>query len=353
MASKIDLSKFTFTAEQIRDINELVFDQIIHSPELDYIHTIYPGIVFDKEVGFLTGGGLVGVAAQGCDPTPQDFQIGSRMVKWEPKRWEVFISECYTELEQTAALYAMKNGVMTPDLTDTDYMAIVVEFLSQSIRDFFYRIAWFGDTAAENVSDGGQITNGVDVDYFTLIDGFWKQLTAGVTANASLGVTIAANAKTSKKEQLDGLTPEDALNTLAAMYYGAPIEMRASGNMRFLVTQSVADKYQQYLSGKGIESEYRNLVDGIPALTYAGVPVIPLPIWDKMIQSYQDLGSTFYKPHRAVLIEKLNLGIGTSSTGALDDLDIWYDKTSRKNYVQAMDTIDAKVLNASRFVLAQ
>jgi len=351
--AKIDLSKFTFTAEQIRDINELVFDQIIHAPELDYIHTIHPGIVFDKEVGFLTGGGLVGVAAQGCDPTPQDFQIGSRMVKWQPKRWEVLISECYTELEQTAALYAMKNGVMTADLTDTDYMAIVVEFLSQSIRDFFYRVAWFGDTAAENVTDGGQITNGVDVDYFTLIDGFWKQLTAGVTANSALGVTIAANAKASKALQMNDFTTQEAHDTLAAMYYGAPIEMRASGNMRFLVTQSVADKYQQYLSGLGIESQYKNLVDGIPALTFAGIPVIPLPIWDKMIQSYQDLGSTFYKPHRAVLIEKLNLGIGTGSTGALDDLDIWYDKTSRKNYVQAMDTIDAKLLNSSRFMLAQ
>lgn len=353
MASKIDFSRFAFSEEQIRDINELVFDNILRSPDLDYIHTIFPGIVYDKEVGFLTGGGLVGVAAQGCDPTPQDFQIGTRVVKWEPKRWEVFISECYSDLEQTAALYAMKNGVLTADLTDTDYMAIVVEFLSQSIRDFFYRAAWFGDTAAENVTDGGQITNGVDVDYFTLIDGFWKQLTAGVTANPALGVTITANTSASKADQFADFTPQNAADTLAAMYFSAPIDMRASGNMRFLVTQSVADKYQQYLMGQGIESQYKNLVDGIPALSYAGVPVIALPIWDKMIQSYQDLGATYYKPHRAVLIEKLNLGIGTGSTDSLDELDVWYDKTSRKNYVQAMDTIDAKLLNASRFMLAQ
>lgn len=353
MATKIDFSKFTFTAEQIRDINDLLYDQILHAPDLAFIHTIFPGVVFDKEVGFLTGGGLVGKAGQGCDPTPQDYQIGTRTVSWAPKRWEVFISECAYELEQTAAVYALRNGVLVSDLTDTDYMAIVVEFLTQSIRDFFYRIAWFGDVDAENVGEGGQITAGVDVSYFTLIDGFWKQLTAGVTANAALGVTIAANAAATKAEQLAGLTPEAAKNTLQAMYYGAPIEMRSSGDMRFIVTQSVADAYQQYLQGQNIDAMYRNLVDGVPALYFNGVPVIPMPIWDKMIHSYQDLGATYYKPHRAVLIEKLNLGIGVGSVDGYDKLDIWYDKTSRKNYVLAQDTIDAKLLNASRFMLAQ
>lgn len=353
MATKIDFSKFSFTAEQIRDINDLLYDNILHAPDLAFIHTIFPGVVFDKEVGFLTGGGLVGKAGQGCDPQPQDYQIGTRTVTWAPKRWEVFISECAYELEQTAAVYALRNGYLVSDLTDTDYMAIVVEFLTESLRDFFYRILWFGDVDAENVGEGGQITAGVDVSYFTLIDGFWKQLTAGVTANASLGVTIAANAAASKAEQLSGMTPEAAKNTLQAMYYGAPIEMRSSGDMRFLVTQSVADAYQQYLQGQNIEATYRNLVDGVPALTYNGIPVIALPIWDKMIQSYQDLGATYYKPHRAVLIEKLNLGVGIGSEGDYERFDIWYDKTSRKNYVLAQDTIDAKLLNASRFVLAQ
>lgn len=353
MASTIDLSQFAFSEEQVRDINELVFDNIVKSPELSAIHTIFSGIVYDKEVGFLTGGGLVGVAAQGCNPTSQDYTIGSRVVKWTPKRWEARIEECYTDLENTAAIYAMNKGVSSADLTDTDYMAIVVDFMTQSIKDFYYRVAWFGDTYAENVGEGGQLTAGVDASYFNLIDGFFKQMATAVTANPALGVSIAANAEASKKAQFDSFTPQNAYDTLAAMYFGAPIDMRASGNMQFLVTQSVADKYQQFLMGKGIESEYKNLVDGVPSLSFSGVPVVVLPIWDKMIQSYHDKGATFHKPHRAVLVEKLNLGIGTGSTDALAKLNVWYDMTSRKNYVEAMDTIDAKLLNASRFMLAQ
>lgn len=353
MAAKIDFSRFSFTAEQIREINDLVYDNVVKAPELAAIHTIFPDVVFDKEVGFLTGGGLVGKAGQGCDPTPQDYQIGTRKVVWAPKRWEVFIQECYSDLDNTAAVYAMKNGVAMSDLTDTDYIAIVAMFLAQSIRDFLFRIVWFGDTAAENVADGGQITNGVDVSYFTLIDGFFKQLTAGVTANAELGVSIAANTQATKALQKSALTPADAYNILSEMYFNAPVDLQATGEMRFLVTQSVANAYQQYLMSNNIESTYRNLVDGVQALSFAGVPVIALPSWDKTIKAYQDLGTTWYKPHRAVLIEKLNLGVGVGSESGLSELDVWYDKTSRNNYLLAQDRIDAKLLNDARFVLAQ
>ena len=62
------MANFTFSAEQIRDINELVYEGIERLPELSAIHQFYPGIIYDKEVGFITGGGLVGKKGQGCDP---------------------------------------------------------------------------------------------------------------------------------------------------------------------------------------------------------------------------------------------------------------------------------------------
>lgn len=424
MASIISFSALTFTAEQIRDINELVFDEILHAPDLSAIHTLFSGIEYDKEIGFITGGGLVGVAAQGCDPTPQDFSVGTRKVTWQPKPWEVFISECASELDDTAATYARNKGVRIDDLTDTDYMAIVVAVLTDSVKDFMYRLAWFNDTDAENVeikqlptaaateqtvgsaivgtvyegvaattagavrcalangtivylsgtaatgtaasgkvyyskdtvhtipvNDGGIITAGVDTDYFDLIDGYWKQLSVAVSSESALVIAVAANAKTTKAEQLSAMDADAAYALLSSMYYAAPIEMRGSGKMRFLVTQSVADAYQQYLIGKGIESTYKNLVDGVPALKFLGVDVVPMPIWDKMIRSYNDLGATYYKPHRALLIEQANLAIGTPSEEAYGAFDIWFDKTSRKNYVLIKDKFDAKLLNAKRFIL--
>lgn len=354
MAKNIfDFSKFTFTAEQIRDIKELLFDEILQAPELASIHTMFSGIVYDKEIGFVGEGGLVGKAAQGCDPTPQDWNIGSRKVVWTPKTWEVLIQECAKDLESTMAVYCMNTGVARHDLTNTDYMAIVSQVLAVAIKKMLIRLAWFGDTDATNVSDDdtpGIITDGVDVSYFTLIDGFFKQIQSAMTEHSDHLVTITANAKTTKAEQM-AITGDDAYDILTKMYYKAPVTMRA--NMRFLVTQSLADAYQQYLTGKNLESTYKNLVDGVPSLSLLGVPVIPMPIWDEMIQSYNDLGTKYNYPHRAVLVEQATLAIGTPSEGALEDVDIFYDKMSRKNRLEASDKIDAKLLNDVRLIYAQ
>ena len=351
MAKIIDLSKFTFTAEQIRDINELIFDEVLHAPDLAELHQLYDGIVYDKEIGFITGSGLVGKAGQGCNPEAQDWAIGTRKVLWQPKTWEVIIDECGVDLENTCVVYAKNKGVKMHDLTDTDYAAIVVQVLGDAIKDMLYRLVWFNDTAAANKTDGGNITDGVDVDYFNIIDGLWKQLMAAGAATPAQLIEIAANKEASKANQMAKMDGAAAYALLSSMYYAAPVMMRNSGNMRFMVTQSVADAYQQYLTGKNLESEYKNLVDGVKSLTFLGVPVIPMPVWDTMIQSYNDLGTTFFKPHRAVLIEKANLAVGTPSTEALTEIDAFYDKMSRKNRFEATDKIDAKLLNDKRFVL--
>ena len=423
----ISFSAFTFTAEQIRNINELVYEGIAKLPELSELHTMYDGIVYDKEIGFLTGGGLVGKAAQGCNPTPQDWSVGSRKVTWTPKSWEIFLDECASDLENTMVVYAMNKGTRVDDLTDTDYMAIVVEVLIDAIKEMFYRLIWFGDTDADNVdwneypkaaateqtagsaivgtvylgvtkttagavkcaladgtivylngeaatgnaeegktyyskdtahpvtiNEGGNLTTGVDEDYFNILDGLFKQLRAIVALDADVKVTIAANAQTSKADQLAYLTPERAYNLLSDMWYKADIKLRQrKSECRFYVTQSIADKYEQYLVGKGIESTYSNLVDGVPALKFNGVPVIPMPMWDANIQSYFDLGDTYDAPHRALLTLKSVIAVGTPSAKAFDEVDVWYDKTSRKNYILCKDKLDAKILSDKMLIYAE
>lgn len=352
MASILDFANFTFTAEQIRDINELVFDEILHAPDLNFIHSMFSGIKYDKEIGFIGASGLVGVAHQGCDPEPQDWNVNTRKVTWTPKEWEILIEQCATDLDNTAAVYCRNEGINMDDLTDTDYFAILVIVLTNAVKDFLYRLVWFNDVDAENASNSGIITNGVATKYFTILDGFFKQLQTAVTQNTNLLVTIDRNSKTTKKEQM-AMTGDEAYAILEEMYYNAPIEMRQSGNMRFLVTQSIADAYQKYLTGMKLESTYTNLVDGVKSLKFLGIDVIPMPIWDKMIQSYNDLGTTYFKPHRAVLIEQGNLAVGTPETEAFDGFRIWYENKSRKNYIETMGKADAKLLNDTRLVFAQ
>lgn len=424
--SLLDLTKFDFSKEEIRAINEIIFEELTQAPELASLHSIWTGIEYKRQIGFITGSGLVGKKKQGCNPTPHDWEINTRAVTWDPVDWQIIITECADTLNDTAATYCRNKGVRIDDLTDTDYMDILITVLKAAIKDFLIRLVWFNDVDADNVdfedlptaaisaqtagsaisgtvyegvtattqdavkcalsdgtivylagsaatgtaasgktyytkdtantvhvNTGGLLTSGLDADYFNLLDGFFKQLQVAVTEHNARLINITANNAETKALQLAGMTPDVAYTLLNSMYYALPAKVRKNGNVRFYVTQTIVDAYEQYLSGKNLEVMYYNLVDGIKAFKFRSVDVVPMPIWDEMIQSYFDLGDTYYKPHRAVLIEQENLAVGTPSEDVIDDLDVFYDRTTHVNHIEAADRIDAKLLNYERFVYAQ
>ena len=78
-----------------------------------------------------------------------------------------------------------------------------------------------------------------------------------------------------------------------------------------------------------------------------------MPMWDANIQSYFDLGDTFDHPHRALLTQKSVIAVGTPSAKAFDEVDVWYDKTSRKNYILCKDKLDAKILSDVMLVYSE
>ena len=494
---KLDLSKFSFGPEEIRDINKLVYEGIERLPEISAIHQMWGGIIYDKEVGFITEGGLVGKKGQGCNPTPQDWNIGTRKVLWKPREWQVELAECAEDLKNTMVVYSMRTGTDIDDLTETDYMNIVAEVLIGAVYKMLYRIIWMNDTDAENVdfetlavaavasltavptaaatsqttgealvgtvyevstaankvkcsladgtviylsptastgtaveghtyyskdtenkttpiegtvymgvvkgtlgaqkctlsngtivylaadaatgvaqegktyysktgatldvNGGGIITDGVDTEYFDIIDGLFKQLRGYVAENDRRGYVITANSQASKEAQMSQMTPEAAYALLTGMWYKAPMKLRnmkADTNVenrpKFLVTQSIADAYEQYLVGKNIAPTYVNLVEGVQVLSILGVPVVPMPIWDEMIQSFNDLGDTYYKPHRALLTTKSVLAVGSPTQGQLfGELKIWYNVDEEKTKIRIKDKIDAEVANPDHFIYAE
>lgn len=351
--AKLDHAKFSFSDEQIRDVNELIKEELLEAPDLQFFHTLYPGIIAGKEIGFIGEGGLVGKKGQGCDPTTQDWRIGTRKLVWQPKTWEVYLDECADDLSNTMIVYCMKNSVEMHDLTNTDYMAVIVEVLVKAIKKMIYRLVWFGDEDALNYAPngGGNITVGVDTEYFIVMNGYWKQIMGAITGNPRQRISIAANGEATADLQASALTPEMAYKTLSDMHFKSPSSLRQSSTARYLCTQSFADAYQLYLEGLKLESTYTNLIDGVKALKFRGIDVIPLPIFDEMIFSFHVTGDKLFNPHRVLFIEKENLAIGTPTGNVLDELDIWYERKERKNYMLAKDKMDPLLLDGRRLML--
>lgn len=351
MAGVIDMAKFTFVGEQVMAISEMVFDEIVQAPEMELFHTIFPDILVNKEVGFIGEGGLVGVKNQGCDPIPQDWSIATRKIKWTPEEWEVLIHACYKDLQNTAAQYSLKKGTPISDFTDSDYMAVCVEVLVTAMKKFFIRLVWFNDVDAENIADGGIITDGVNIEYFNLIDGFWKQMIAQYsTPNNTQRVVIAENAGTTYATQK--LNPANVQDYLSDMVFNANMVLRSQSKGFILCTQSFYDAYSKSLKGTSLESMYTNLTEGLKTLTYDGKPLVAVPVWDEMIKTYENTGTKLNNPHRAVYVVKEVLGVGVGKADSFGQIDIWYDKDSRKVKMEGMGIADAKLTNPDLFQIA-
>lgn len=356
MAAILDMTKFTFDGELVNAISEMLFEETFRSTEFDTFHTIYPNIVTKREVGYIGEGGLVGVANQGCTPTPQSWSIATRKATFDPKAWEVLISQCWTDLQDSAIVYSLRTGVDVADFTDTDYMNVLLEVLAASMREFRWRLYWFNDTAAANVTpeeEGtpGVITDGVDVKFFNILDGFWKQILTQVGENAAQRVTITENAAASYAAQ--ALTPTAAATYLKDLYYKAPITLRRQRDGFILATQSVYDAYaQSFQDACCLESARVALLNGMEALSISGIPVIAVPEWDNIIQKYEDTGTKWNNPHRAVYTTKAVLGVGIDNANAFDNFSAWYNKDTREVKIEAMGQSDAVLTNPALFEVA-
>lgn len=354
MGSGLDLQKFTFAGDLLRSVRELIFEESFsRNPDLNAIHEIWRGIVTDGEVGFIGEGSILGVPTTYCDPKEQEWQVATRKMLWDPQTWEFLIGMCWKDLEGTAAVYSLRHGKDLPDFTDTDYMAIISEALSKSLSNMIWRFIWFGDTAAANVggTPAGVITAGIDPKYFQLIDGFWKQIMAqiGTSGNTQRKAVISENTGTTYAAQT--LNPDNVIGYLQSVVLGAPLALRGSSEHELLVTQSVYDAYAAALMGKELNATYQNLVNGQQTLSFNGVPLTPLPVWDKMIAEYENTGAKLNNPHRILFTTKSTLAVGVDSEDSYQDFNIFFDPKSRKVYAQGFGKLDAKLSNPEMFTV--
>lgn len=338
MSTGINWSNITVDNGAIRDLRELIMLETLEGGDFAQFHDVMTGVVNGEKLAGVGEFAEVGTPdGTSCTPTYNSSQARSVEKEWVIKEWVVAEKICYKDIDATAARSGLKAGTEIADVTGTLISDILTPLIEKAIKRMFWRLAWFGDTAALNVSGGGVITNGKDTALFTNCDGYFKRLAVIYTATPARKVAIAANSEATFALQFSEL--DNAVEIFDALIYGAKIELRNMSDKFIMCTRSLTDAYQKELTKAPnyTEIQWQTGMDGMQFFRRGGVDIYPIDLWDKYIQEYQSNGTKWNSPHRAVFTFKNNLKFGVASTELLASLDIWFSKDDQDVKMLAKD----------------
>jgi hypothetical protein len=225
------------------------------------------------------------------------------------------------------------------------------ERVSDALIEEAYRIIWFSDVDAAdvNASPPGVLTAGTDPLYFNKIDGMFKQLFAIVAADAARltsGLTSRNGQASFAAQEFTAAdtTARVVTNTLQNMRYGSDYRLRAMPNQMYVVTQSVADQYERELTEANVSFTTERLENGITVLKSGGIEVFGFQFWDRIIRTYESDGTKYNLPHRAVLLTKENMQVGTEDVANLSEMATIYDPIKKDMHLDTAYDIDAKII---------
>ena len=336
------LENLVLTNENIKDLRELINVNTLRDERIsDYVRVV--AARSGDRLGLISGV-EIGTAGCACDPTYVSMNPTDVLKVWALGCWEAPLKVCSKDMEGTIAEYALRNGSNIGDLTGTQVLSEVIEpLLKDSNMDMIFRLAWFGDTAAATIANGGSITNGTDLKLINVCDGFWKRIYTQVTANSSQKTAITTNTKAA-------MTASGAATALIEqMIVDAPAALMAKTNKVIYMTNAM--KTALTLDMKKTYScalPWTVLTDGVTTTEFDGIQYVAIGKWDEHIAAYEN-GA---KPYRALLTVKDNLLLGTPAGEFVEDFDLFFDRTTRNFHMYGTGKIGTMLLEDGMFQAA-
>ena len=246
----LNLDALHFTADELRDLNEMIVTAVLEAPTISEFHTLYTGIKNDKRIGIIPGTfGLIGKAAQACDPTAQCYENVAIEKTWEPKYLEFINDMCIDEISNS--LMRMYIDCSNPyDLTKTDIFQFILNIYAKDLPKEVFRHAWFGDQAAAQFPLG-VLTPGIDPAFFNVINGFWQQMAVIYAANPLQLNAMPGNTQLTYALQQTVATPLLTYNAINTLIDNAISELTQQPDRILLVTRSVFDRLRRQLQALG------------------------------------------------------------------------------------------------------
>lgn len=342
----VDFNQFTLNNQGVKDLSEVLFATAIKQNNVFNTATLVTGVENGKKLDFVDNMGNVGVAGRSCNPTYGAIGIEGVEKTWALDPWNIAKSICYTQLEDTIARFSLDGGTSRDDLQGSEfYDKILTPLMDKAIREFVWRAVWFSDKNAKNVEDDGVITDGVDLNLMKITDGLWKRVFAVAAANASQHTAIAANAQTTYATQKSGIrTAGVALGIIDSMLDNADARIAYASDAQLMMTRSLYEALRRdYRDAYKQTIPFMEVAEGVQLPSYDGVPILVVPEWDINIDEFENSGTAWNLPHRAIYASPKNLLVGTKATAVLDELVSDFDDRARDNYFYAAGDLGTMV----------
>lgn len=322
------IKQLTKDSGAINNLRDLMVMTNFTDENMEQFFTFKQNVQQGDKLGWIGEMSEVGWKGAPCNPTYKTPTISAAEKTWDLGAWSVPLKWCYEEFLNSVAEYALKTGTNIHDITGTDIMDVVIApALEEAYRRMFWRFIWFGDknAVAEN------ITEGFDVELFNPTDGLFKQLFAIGAANASQRVTIEANQAASMAEQFSAIKQSGvAISIFESLLENADPRIASMDGAGLFVTKSLADAL-----AKDLKREYKEILTwdevfkGVKVTEFEGVKIFAISIWDRMIQRYQNNGTTLNLPHRAVFGSAKQMFVGSPANNVISDFELWFNQDER------------------------
>lgn len=317
----------------------LIFNKVFIASDIAKDHTVVTGVrngslvpIIDMEPNYEA---FPFIDAESCDTTECDLNMQYSGRKWDLGLISCRVPICLRTFNDNFLIFWNSYKMLNPGKVDKTYLkTAILQYITDLLVNSFeiakWRVEYFGDKGSAS-----KLLNG--------FDGWFAQ----AAAVPGLVVPIAKNnGATYAAQQMTGQEIYDLLLAMEALYLeqewagDKPMEYRMTKKMAMTLA-AFLNKLKDSSCCDGIERLNPDAVGTktfyYDKLAFHGIPIKPMPEWDKIINKVGVLnggGGTNARvdPNRVLLINKSNLLIGTEERDMLKMLDIFYDKKDKKVY---------------------
>lgn len=247
----------------------------------------------------------------GSSATKSQKQIDLKKLKAESS---------YSAEDYFSTVYEMitnSSDINLGDLTGTDLEKAETELFRRALAENIYACTWFGDCYTE-ISD------------FGVYDGFLRQaVNIKDSEGDDVSLIIHEEEEESSVESIllnSWLNAKDELRSLAS-----------EGNLVYFVSSDIYDAYQFYLDKAGNANAYADSINGRPALSYHGIPIVEVPA-----QKYELKRCKSF----CILTDRRNFVLALNTADSPEkEIKMWYNPDEMENRQRVVFLVGTAILD--------